>query len=137
MGYRFNLYVVNKEELEKIKDKTYKELAELYGDVYTYEDRETEYLFSPYDLPFAEKFHCLGKYLDNKLYDGLYNNTLGTYFNNKEVVEKITNENDFGFLDAERIQEVFRSIQRKSITHIRKYDYRFSRRCYMGCKNNC
>lgn len=103
MGYRFNLYVVNKKELEKIKDKTYKELAELYGDVYTYENEETEYCFSPYDIPNAIKFHCLGKYLDEKLYNGLYDNTLGTYFTNREVVEKITYENDFGLLDAERI----------------------------------
>ncbi len=103
MGYRFNLYVVNKEELEKIKDKTYKELAELYGDVYTYEEGRVEYCFSPYDIPSAKKIHCLGKYLDKKLFDGLYDNTLGTYFTNKEVVEEITNENDFGILNAERI----------------------------------
>ena len=103
MGYRFNLYKVNKDDLEKIKDKNYKELSEMFGDKFTYSDGKIEYCFSPYDLPFAENFHCLGKYLDDKLYDGLYKNSIGTYFTNKEVVEKITYENDFGFLNAERV----------------------------------
>lgn len=112
MGYRFYLYTIDKAEIEKVKDKDYKELAQEFGDVDKYNNEE-HYYFSPCDLKSVQEFHELGKYLDEKLYDGLTNNSLGTMFTNEEVVERITEEHDLGFLDAEGFKKFLESLKDK------------------------
>ena len=110
MGYRYYLYKVKKDELNKIRNMTN---SDLY--IYTKSNDEDNY-WSPLDLFRDKCIYELGE-IDNTMWKILKNNRIDEIFTQEEVKEHME-EYDNGILNADGFLKIMETYKEKIVSYL-------------------